>query len=716
MRNLKKRRILCCFLTALFIILFINSITFAQSRDYVIDGNERIPIPETYVLKCTINRLENVGEGIKYFNEADDIFINKEGYIFVADTGNHRIVKLTSEGKVVGIFKGPENKPLNSPQGIFVDDDGNMYIADTGNQRVVNLSAVGEFVEEFVKPESELLDPNYTFSPSKLCISPTGYIYVTKGQNIMTIDAYNRFRGFMGQSEIGFKLLDVILRIFASPEQKRAIAKRTAAAYINMTIDERGMLYAVTMDSVDGEIKKLNSIGQNIYRKYGGIQQDMKLLNLDFITKMKIKSKSFIFGERRDDEGKPIKPLFKDIAVDKNGIVTVIEQQTAKIYQYDQEGNLLTVFGGKREQKGGFNVPTSLTVDSKGYIYVLDRRLGNIQIFEPTNFIKLVHKAVKLYSEGDYDGSYEAWQDVLKIHENYRLAHEGLAKTLFKQKKWNEAMREFREADDRDGYSKAYTEYRYDVFREYFTPIILCIIAIFVGLIYLIKGIRKLSENTLEYFREEGMKGFSIFDVLKLSLAIVFHPIETFELIKNNRECINIKPGLIILLLAFASRIFYIFVVHYPLADIDVRDSNIILEAVKLLLPVITWVVASFSITAITDGESKINEIFTASCFCMVPYILVNTPLALLSNILSRGEQTLFGVIQNGTLIWILILFFIQVKTLNDYRSLRTTVTCVISTLNMALIWAVCLMVYVISGRLVQFISGIIQEIKMVII
>ncbi|HOJ10108.1 MAG TPA: YIP1 family protein [Clostridiales bacterium] len=716
MRAFKSKKAMSFLLVIVVVILIVNSIAFAESRDYILDGNERIPIPETYILKHVINRLENAGEEVKYFNDADDLFINKEGYLFVADTGNNRIVKLTADGRLVAVFKGSENKPFNSPMGVYADEFGNMYVADTGNQRVVHLSADGEFVEEFLKPESELLGASYTFSPSKLCISPTGYLYVTKGQNVMTIDAYNRFRGFMGQNEIGFKLLDAILRMFASQEQKRAIAKRTAAAYLNLTMDEKGMLYAVTMDSADGEIKKLNSIGENIYRKYGGIQQDMKLLSLDFITKMKLKSTSFVFGERKDEEGKSIKPFFKDIAVDKNGVVTVIEQQTAKIYQYDQEGNLLTVFGGKKAQKGGFSIPTSLAVDPQGCIYVLDRGLGNIQVFEPTRFIKLVHNAVKLYSDGDYDRSYAAWQEVLKTHENYRLAHEGLAKTLFKQKKWKDAMEEFKEADDRNGYSKAYIEYRYYIFRKYFTLVVLCIAAIVVGLIYFIKGIRKLSESGLEQFRNGGTKLFSICDVLKFSTAIIFHPVETFELIKSNRERISVKPGVIILLLAFVSRILYMFVVHYPLADIDLRDSNIILEAVKLLLPVVTWVVASFAITAITDGESKINEIFIASSFCMIPYILINTPLALLSNILSRGEQTLYGFIQNGTWIWILILFFIQVKILNDYKTPKTTATCVVSALNMGLIWAVCLMIYVLSGRLVEFITGIIQEIKMIVI
>jgi hypothetical protein len=69
----------------------------------------------------------------------------------------------------------------------------------------------------------------------------------------------------MGQVDIGYSLLDVLLRVFASDEQKRIIRKRTAFPYTNITMDEQGMLYAVSRDYVTGEIKKINSVGNNIF-------------------------------------------------------------------------------------------------------------------------------------------------------------------------------------------------------------------------------------------------------------------------------------------------------------------------------------------------------------------------------------------------------------------------------------------------------------------
>jgi len=714
-RSKKSGILIVLILTVAISVISFAQETFAASRDYTINDGKRVPIPETYVLKKVINNIGSKGEEPVYLKEPEDLFINSQGYIFIADTGNNRIVKITSDGELVDIFKGSPGKLLKAPKGVYADDNGNMYIADTGNLRIVHLSSEGELVEEFIKPDSELLDETFTFDSTKLYLSPTGYIYVLKGQSILAMDAYNQFRGYIGQTQIGFSLIDSLLRIFASDQQKKMISKRTAEAYTNITMDEKGTIYATSLDRSEGEIKKLNSVGKNIYRKYGSNDSEPKFLEKLFgsFNRLNLREKSFTFGETRDDNGNPIKPVFKDIAVGENGIITVIEEQTGKLYQYDQEGNLLTVFGGKGDQKGRFVMPSSIVNDNEGRIYVLDRSTGNIQMFEPTEFIKAVHKAVEEYSKGKYNEAYDIWGQILLIDENYQMGHFGLANALYKQEKWKDAMNEYMMADDRTGYSKAYTEYRYDTFRQYFAIVVLALSAIITALVLFIKWIKGLSLHALEEFRNTHSKKVHVATGLKMAFGVIFHPVETFEEIKNGRGKLNLVPGVIILLSVLAARIFYLFVVHYPLADIDLKDSNIWLEAVKLLLPVITWVIASFAITAILDSESKISEIFLATTYCMVPYILVTFPLAVLSRILTRNEASFYGFILNCTWIWILLLFFISLRTLNDYSISRTAAAYAISGGTMVLIWFVSLLGYTLTGKLYQFISGIIYEIRM---
>lgn len=74
-----------------------------------------------------------------YFNSPSDIAIdNRNGDIYVVDTGNNRIQRFNSEGNFLSEFGqfGSENGSFNSPWGIAVDNQGFVYISDSKNGRL----------------------------------------------------------------------------------------------------------------------------------------------------------------------------------------------------------------------------------------------------------------------------------------------------------------------------------------------------------------------------------------------------------------------------------------------------------------------------------------------------------------------------------------------------------------------------------------------------
>ena len=322
----------------------------AGSDNYVTgDNNYRQPVPQSYNVVKTINNIGDYEDEKQYFSNPQDLFVDKEDNVYIVDSGNNRIIKMNSKYETVNIFYGPD-KAFRNPQGIFVDDDGDMYVADTDNSRIVHMDPKGNFVEEFTNPESSL-ETGTAFSPTKLIVSKTGYIYVVRGENIMSIDGNGEFRGYYGQTNIGYDLTEALMRIFASEQQKKFISKRLASSYINLTLGDDGMIYATSMEREEGELKKLNSIGTNIYRKYKTIGNAIRNPITDFINNKILKAvvagNTFKFGEYFNDDGMYMEPEFADICVDSEGIVTVIERLNGKVYQYDQDGRMLVAFGGR---------------------------------------------------------------------------------------------------------------------------------------------------------------------------------------------------------------------------------------------------------------------------------------------------------------------------------------------------------------------------------
>ena len=90
------------------------------------------------------------------FNQPWALAVSPDGkYIYVADTWNHRIQKFTADGTPVKMWGTPLYDPTNNnpygmwgPRGIAVDSQGRVFVADTGNKRILVYDADGNFISQ----------------------------------------------------------------------------------------------------------------------------------------------------------------------------------------------------------------------------------------------------------------------------------------------------------------------------------------------------------------------------------------------------------------------------------------------------------------------------------------------------------------------------------------------------------------------------------------
>ncbi len=436
--------------------------------DYVLDeDNNKIYIPKTYELESVI------GDFGGNLNNPQDLFIDAHDNLYIADTGNNRVVQLDSSYQFVREWFGDGEKAFMEPTGIYVREDGQMYVADYGNSRVSVMDASGSHVRDYVKPESDLLGDLFEFRPNKVCVTDMNDIYIVMGKNFMMLDEDNNFKGYIGAENVAFSFTDFIVRLFATKAQKEKLVRAEPPAYNNFSLGPNGRIYAVALGSTN-QIKVINSVGNNIYKTgvaYGEQSEGA--------------TGSWIIPSMLD-------PNFVDIAVDQNGIITAIDQISCKIYQYDPDGNLLTVFGGKGTVKGFFGVPTALAIDSSGRLYVLDSSTSQIHVFRPTEFIQTVHEAVALYDDGKYDAAQELWEQIAALNTGYPLAEQSLGDIYFKQKNYTAAMERYRNVQNQMAYTEAYGRQLHDVIAGRFLFVAFGLIALVILALF---GITRLKRR-----------------------------------------------------------------------------------------------------------------------------------------------------------------------------------------------------------------------------
>ena len=448
---------------------------FSQNDlNYCIDEDgEKTYTSKTYQQVETINYIS--GAEVAEFTNPEDLFIDSKGDLYIADTGNHRIVRMSREGTLIREYKS-EADPFYLPTGVFVDEAGDVYVADSGNKRIVIMDETGRVKKTFGKPESELLTDVNDFTPVKLAVGTTGYIYTIVGKDFMAIDLDGEFKGFVGAERLGFSLKRLLINLFASEEQKARLPKDNPPSYTNFTVNSDGELTACS-GAENGQIKTLNYLGENIYPDgfYGEIVQS-------------------------EDYGTPQYPVFSDISVDDAGTVTLVEQRGGKVYQYDKEGNSITVFGGIGTTCGYFQNPAAIAQDAAGNLFILDRNMNNIQVFSPTEFHKTVEQANAYYFAGDYAESLQEWQKVVKINPDYPLAATRIGKIYYKNEQYDLSLENYYNGDDMVGYSETFGELRHQFIRNGMGWIIVVLLVLVLGVSFGFKRLRRYVNKTIERF------------------------------------------------------------------------------------------------------------------------------------------------------------------------------------------------------------------------
>ncbi|HEV2454737.1 MAG TPA: SMP-30/gluconolactonase/LRE family protein, partial [Verrucomicrobiae bacterium] len=123
------------------------------------------------------------------FNNPFGVTVDSAGNVYVSDTANNVIRKITV-GRVVTTLAGLPGYAGNtdgngpdarfwSPQGLTVDNSGNIYVADTGNNAIRKITPMG-VVTTIALPTDKTLALN---GPGGLAIDGNGNIYVADTNN-----------------------------------------------------------------------------------------------------------------------------------------------------------------------------------------------------------------------------------------------------------------------------------------------------------------------------------------------------------------------------------------------------------------------------------------------------------------------------------------------------------------------------------------------------
>ena len=617
--------------------------------------------------------------GEETLKNPQDLRMGPDGNLYIADTGNKRVLVVSPQGELIREIKDKKN--FKTPSGVNVDAEGNIYVADESARAVLVYDPQGNLIRSWEKPTHPLFGETAPYKPRKVVIDKRGNLYIcskgnTNGIVQISPAGEGEFLGYYGANTSSVTLITAIRKAIFTDDQLSSIAGIVPISVENLCIDEKGMVYAVSQTNDGRSLRRLNVAGRNT-------------MTPDYWTE-----------------------LTTAVAVtDKGSVFTA--NANGRIVEYTSEGDMLFVFGAfdSGDQRiGTFKSVSGMVVDDEYRLYVLDSVLCSIQVLEPTEFTSLVHQAFTLFQDGKYAESKLPWSEVQRMNSLFTYANTGMGEALYREGEYADALQNFRNSGNRTGYSDAFWELR----SNWLHTNVGVILIVLVALIVLWQVVKLVNKKTgfLQPLKNAKARvtGTRPISQVLWAFYMLRNPYDCCYGIKHEKRASYwsaIAVLLIYFVLSVISKYFSGFLFKNVLeGQFEVLNDFIMFFGVWLLL-----VICCYLVCTIKDGEASFKDLFIGSAYILAPMLVFLPIRILLTNVLTYNEAffiTLIDVISYG---WTGLLILLMIMYLNDY-SFKRTISIVILTLFTVLVTvALLFVVYVLIMQLVSFISGIYGEV-----
>lgn len=673
----RRLKLLVLFILCFAVIIKTGGLTVYADEPYktfTVDGYGYVTETQAaYTPYDTITKIDDLS-----LSAPRDMAITKDGYIYIADTGNCRIIISTLEGSLVEIIEYEEFK---YPCGIYVTEEKELYVADKEAKAVFVFNPNGEFVKKYEEPKHPLYGEAMDFKPIKLVVNHAGNLFIVCEANtngivqIAPTDG-GTFLGYFGTNFASRSLQQIFLRMVLTDAQRSKMVSNIPSTPDNLAIDEKGLIYTVTRGEGYNTLKKLNIAGKNLIdaEAYDEIPAAVTTGNYENIY---------------------------------------VASSLGYIYEFNGEGELLFLFGGSDDGKqriGLCKKVEAIQVDAKDRLYVLDSDMSQIHIFAPTEFTNLLHNALFLYSKGRYTESKEPLTQVLKMNSLFDYANKAMGRAYLQEEDYKKALSYARLSKDWYTYSDALWETRNLWIRNNIV-ISVGIFILGVALIRILKQLQKkkgIFNGVKTWYHKIASK--KLFMQLRYSLYYIKHPLDGCYGVKREGKasflCANI------LLITFITEsIIYKYFCGFLLKNVREGRYSIGSDVSSILLVFLLLTICNYLICAINDGEGSFKQIYCSFVYCLTPYLLIKPIIFVLSQVVTFNESFIIRFANLFMICWIIVLILATIKEINNY-TVKETAKVIGLTFFAALIAVLVLFIlYVLWTQVFDFIIAICGEV-----
>ncbi|MBQ6514787.1 MAG: YIP1 family protein [Clostridia bacterium] len=196
---------------------------------------------------------------------------------------------------------------------------------------------------------------------------------------------------------------------------------------------------------------------------------------------------------------------------------------------------------------------------------------------------------------------------------------------------------------------------------------------------------------------------------LRYALYVITHPFDGFwDLTHEHRGTLAAANTFLILFLI--TRVLKLLCTSFQFINAPIQHINVFEEMGSLLLPFLILCLANWAMTTLFDGKGRFIDIYIGMCYALVPYVLIQLPMILVSNMLTFEEGSLYTVMLSISVIWCAFLVFVGLMEIHDYGPGKTFIFLIVTIVGAAVIIFLILVFFSLLSDAVGFFVSLYRE------
>ena len=161
------------------------------------------------------------------------------------------------------------------------------------------------------------------------------------------------------------------------------------------------------------------------------------------------------------------------------------------------------------------------------------------------------------------------------------------------------------------------------------------------------------------------------FGSLKYALYVITHPLDGFWDLTHEKRG-SIAAANTIVILTVLARIMSLQFTSFLFMQVYWEDVNIFLYIASILFPLALFCVGNWGLTTLFDGKGRLSQIYMGTAYAMTPYPLIQFPMILLSNVVTKEEGTFYHFAVVLSLAWAALLIICAMMEIHEYSLSKT--------------------------------------------